>query len=111
MANDAIGHCRCPWCASKRMRVSLTKGGKVSVMCSACHFQGFARGQLSDMAIRQAMTPATVEPVEAVAVSVETAAPVESVTYTAGQGQEQAPAEPAPVVEKKKERGGWNVFG
>jgi hypothetical protein len=39
------------------MRVSLDKGGKVGVVCSACHFQGFARGQLSDTMIRQSMTP------------------------------------------------------
>lgn len=64
MANEAIGHIKCPWCASPRMRVSLDKNGKVGCTCSACHFQGFARGQLSDTLIRQAMTPARPAPPE-----------------------------------------------
>jgi hypothetical protein len=99
------------------MRVSLTKGGKVSVMCSACHFQGFARGQLSDMAIRQSMMPVEPDEVKAVSVSVETAAPADPTTLTLGNpttltlGKEPEQDDPERVVKEQKKRGVWDVFG
>lgn len=116
MANEAIGHVKCPWCSSKRMRVALDKGGKICVTCSACHFQGFARGALSDMSIRQAMTPvermpAPPEPPQGQAIEVPGALeaaggvpkPVRQVRAKApaAEQEEGAPVVPAPEGKKK----------
>jgi len=118
MANDAIGYMRCmTGCGSHRMRVSLSKGGKVTVMCSACHFQGFARGQLADMCIRQAMTPVTAVSVgdgpAAVAGQVGTDAPSandahEAAAPAAGQvGDDKPAANDAPPDTKKSN---WSLY-
>lgn len=114
MANEAIGHCKCPWCGSKRMRVSLDKKGKVGVVCSACHFQGFARGALSDMAIRQAMVPverlpAPPEPAPGMAIEAPGALDAGGgVPKDAAPAPAPAKAAPAPAPEKK--RNDWDLY-
>lgn len=104
MASEAIGHVRCPWCASQKMRVSLDKGGKVTVTCSACHFQGFARGPLADMSIRQAMTPvqkapAPVEPAPGQAIEVG-----DALTVAAERAAIKAAAQAEPVVKVEEKQ-------
>ena len=105
MANEAIGHVRCPWCTSAKMRVSLTKGNGLCVTCSACHFQGFARGQLAEMSIRQAMTPvaklpAPPEPAPGQAIEAPGALSVAEERAAVKAAAKAAP-EPAPKVEEK----------
>jgi len=84
MASEAIGRIKCPICASKRARVSVSAKGLCCVTCNACHCQIFARSNYSDTLIRQGMTP------ESEVQAAETAAP--------------RPPEPAPGMEIAADR-------
>lgn len=96
MASEAIGRVKCPICASKRARVSVSAKGLCCVTCNACHCQIFCRSNYSDTLIRQAMTP------EAEAQAADDAAPRPPVPP---KGQEIAPvpALPEPVAAPKQE--------
>ena len=87
MANEVIGHVKCPWCGSAKASVSVSKAHLCCVTCRACHAQTFARGAYSDSMIRQAMRP------------VERPAPALAMPEPA-PGMEIAP-KPAPKVEPK----------
>lgn len=52
MAAETIGRCTCPLCRSDRARLSLAKSGLPVITCNACNFQGFARSDRSDAALR-----------------------------------------------------------
>lgn len=52
MAAELIGLCRCPLCRSDKARLTLAKTGLPVLTCNACNFQGFARSDRSDEAMR-----------------------------------------------------------
>lgn len=101
MANEVIGHVRCPWCASNKARVSVTKSGLSAVTCSTCHSQTFARSDYSDTKIRQAMTPVRQQPAPPVA-----ADPI----IVPGVVVEAKKEEPAPPVVEKKPASVWDIW-
>lgn len=85
MAAETIGRCTCPLCRSDRARLSLAKSGLPVITCNACNFQGFARSDRSDAALRSLL------------VNESSAAPAPA----------PAPAAPAPAPRPM----GWGVLG
>lgn len=106
MANEMIGTVRCPWCASDKAKVTVTKSGLCAVTCNACHSQTFARSDYSDTKIRQAMTPAQKQPAPPVA-----ADPIIVQGVVPGVVVEAKKEEPAPPVVEKKPASGWDIWG
>jgi len=50
---NVIGRGRCPCCGNIKARFSVSKKQLAVVTCNACNFQGFARSDASDEALRK----------------------------------------------------------
>lgn len=107
MANEKIGTVRCPWCASDRASVTVTKSGLCAVTCNACHCQTFARSDYSDTKIRQAMTPLPKEAAPPPAPPA-TASPIVVDPPVISAPAPKAPPESKPVEQTKKST--WDIF-
>ena len=81
MATQVIGACKCPVCSSHKASLRLSAKQLVYVHCNTCHFQGFARGDLSDTKLRALLieTEAEAEPALEAPVATAAAAPIAAV--------------------------------
>lgn len=116
MANDVIGYVKCPWCASQKASVSVSKKGLCCVTCRACHAQTFARGAYADAMIRQSMRPkaAAMPTMPEPTPGMENAPKVQTAKKPA-QKIERAPAaaqeaEPEVRQDDKPESSGWGLW-
>lgn len=116
MASEAIGRIKCPCCSSGKARVTVSKGGRCVVTCSACHVQMFCRSDYSDTLVRSNMTPIEkIAEAESAAPRPVEPAPGEEIVVPGVIAEREAVAAVAAPVEEKpaapKKRGAWDIFG
>lgn len=117
MAAELIGRCRCPLCGSTKARLTLAKSMLAVLTCNGCNFQGFARSDRSDEALRALIVPdaPAAEPVrtEPAPEPVQTpAAPVAAKPAPVRPAPPQVPAKPVPPQPEQPaaKSVGWGFF-